>query len=106
MEHGVAKNTSRLHTLWMLPQRRRDLALPDLHGSSLTASEPASIYSGQKKHKRGMASTVACDCDAKDYTAEHIITSWPICHHPIGGRVLSDVNKSLASWLMKTCRAI
>ena len=58
-----------------------------------------------KTHKWGMVSTTACECGAKQ-TAEHVITFFPIYHHPNGACALSDVSKNLATWLMKTCLAI
>ena len=54
-------------------------------------------------HKWGMASTDACMCGAKEQTVEHIITSCPINYHPKGARALSDVGKSLETWLNETC---
>ena len=59
-----------------------------------------------KIHKWVMASMVACDYGAKDQTAEHVITSCPIYHHPNRARALSDVNKNLATWLMEIGLAI
>ena len=43
-------------------------------------------------YKWGMAYTAACECGAKEQTAENVIASCPIYHHPNG---LSDVNKNL-----------
>ena len=45
-------------------------------------------------HKWG---TAACEYGAKEQTAEHIITSCPIYHHPNRVRALSDVDKNLAT---------
>ena len=59
-----------------------------------------------EKHKWGMASTAAYECNAKEQTAEHVITSCSIYHHPNGSRVLSDIEKSLVTWLTKTCPTI
>ena len=61
-------------------------------------------------HKWGMASMTAWKCGAKEQTAEHIITSCPIYHHPNltyallvvkkpGG--LADGNMSIRAWLLK-----
>ena len=49
-------------------------------------------------HKWGMASTAACKCGAKEQTAEHVITSCPICHHPNGAHAFSDIDQSLVDW--------
>ena len=38
-----------IHLLGMLAQRHRELAFPDVHGSGLTAFEPALIYSARKR---------------------------------------------------------
>ena len=38
-----------IHLLKMLAQHHRDLALPDLHGSGLIASEPTLVYHAQKR---------------------------------------------------------
>ena len=57
-------------------------------------------------HKWGMAATSACKCGAKEQTAEQVITCCPIYHHPNGARALSDVHKSLVTWLKETCKAI
>ena len=48
-------------------------------------------------YKWVMASTVACECGAKEKKAEHVITSYPIYYHPNGICVLSGVDKSLAT---------
>ena len=62
----------------MLAEHYRELPLPDLHGSSLTASEPALIYSVQKlTHWRWLL------------RAEHVITLRPIYHHPNRARAPS-----------------
>ena len=50
--------------------------------------------------KGGMASTAACECGAKEQTAEYVMTSFPIYHHPNAARALSDVEKNLATWIM------
>ena len=78
----------------MLVQCHWNLALPDLHGSGLTASQPMFTQ---------IASTAACKCVAKEQTAEHVITFSPIYHHLNGAHAFSDVNKNLATWLMETC---
>ena len=57
-------------------------------------------------YKWGMASMAACKCRAKEQTAEHVITSCFIYHHPNIARALSDVDKNLVTWLMKTFPAI
>ena len=59
-----------------------------------------------ERHKWGMAFTAACECGGKEQAAEHVRTSCPIYHHPNGARALSDVNKNLTTWLLKTCLAI
>ena len=41
-------------------------------------------------------------CGTKKQTAEHIITSCPIYHHPNGARDFSDVDKNLAMYPMET----
>ena len=38
--------------------------------------------SRSKMHKWDMDSTAACECGVKEQTAEHVITSCPIYHHP------------------------
>ena len=48
----------------------------------------------------------ACECGAKEQTAEHEIIICPIYHHTNTARPLSDVDKSLGTWLMETCPAI
>ena len=48
-------------------------------------------------HKWDMAFTAACKCGAKEQTAEHVITSCPIYHHPNEACALSDVDKILAT---------
>ena len=57
-------------------------------------------------HKWFMASMAACECGAKGQTAQHIITSCCIYHHPNGAHAFSDVDKSLVTWLKETCSAI
>ena len=57
-------------------------------------------------HKWGMTSTAACECGTKEQTSEHVITTCPIYHYPNGVRVLSDIEKSLVTWLKETCPAI
>ena len=48
MGHGVVrKRLDFIHLLKMLAQHHRDLAFPDLHGSGLTPSKPAVVYSAQ-----------------------------------------------------------
>ena len=49
-----------------------------------------------KTHKWNIAPTAACECGTKEQTAEHVITSCPIYHHPNTFRALSNVAK-------KTC---
>ena len=39
-----------------------------------------------------MAPTAACECDTEEQTADHIITSGPIFHHPNRGIGLESVN--------------
>ena len=42
-----------------------------------------------------MASAAAsCECHAKQQTAEHVLTSCPVYHHPNEACGRSDVNKS------------
>ena len=55
--------------------------------------------------KSGMAFTAVCECGAKEQTAEHVLTSCPICHHPNAVRALLDVGKNLLTWVMETCPA-
>ena len=57
-------------------------------------------------HKWGMASTTSCECGAEEQTADHIVTSCPIYHHPNGIRGLLTVNESLARWLSDMCPVI
>ena len=57
-------------------------------------------------HKWGMAPTTVCESGAKEQTAEHVMLSCPIYHHPNGARVLSAVDKNLVPWLTDTCPAI
>ena len=52
-----------------------------------------------------MAPMAACDCDAKEQKVEHILTSFPIYHHPNEAHTFSDVKKKLVAWLMETCPA-
>ena len=79
MEHEVAEKISRLHTFikdviptpprisflitaWIMLDRLRT-------GDGLFRSET---------HKWGMALTTACECGAKELTAEHVVTSCTI----------------------------
>ena len=57
-------------------------------------------------HKWVMAFTAACECGAKEQTAEYVIIFCPIYHHRNGVRALSAVNKILVTWLTETCPAI
>ena len=59
-----------------------------------------------ERHKWGMASTAACESSAKEQTAEHVITSRTIYHHPNRAHALANVDKSLVTWLTETCLAI
>ena len=43
-------------------------------------------------HKWGMASTAACECGGKEQIAEHVITSFPLCHDLNGPRALLDLS--------------
>ena len=45
-------------------------------------------------------------CATKEQTVEHLITSFPLYLHPNGACALSDVDKSLMTWLKKTSLAI
>ena len=83
-------------------QRHRELAFRDLCGPTLTASEPALVYSAQKR-TNWLASMAAGKCKAKEQKAKYAITSWPICHYPNGACALSDADKSLATLLAETC---
>ena len=96
-----------IHLLKMSAQRPRELALANLHGSSLIASEPArwSIPLMNAQMGYGFYGGLRV-WRAKEQPAEHIITSCPIYHHPNGPRALSDVEKSLATRLIETCPAI
>ena len=47
-----------------------------------------------------MVSTAAFECGAKEQTAEYVMTSFRIYHHPNVARALSDVEKNLATWMM------
>ena len=51
----------------------------------------------------GMAPTAAGEGGAKEQTAENVITSCPIYHHPNGVCVFSAIEKSLVPWLTDTC---
>ena len=53
-------------------------------------------------YKWGIASTATRKCGTKKQTAEHLITSCPIYHHPNGTRDFLDVNKNLAMYPMET----
>ena len=89
----------------MLAQRHLELAFPDLHGSSLTASESALVIVvvvvvvvvvglfRLERHNWGLASTTACECDAKEDTAEHI-TPCLIYHHPNEFRATPNVSRA------------
>ena len=57
-------------------------------------------------HKWGMALTAACECRAKEQTAEHVITFFPIYGHSNGASVSLAVDKSLVPWLTVLCPAI
>ena len=48
-------------------------------------------------HKWGMAFTMACECGAKEKTAEHVIISCHIYYHPNGANAFSDVSKNLVT---------
>ena len=89
----------------MLSQSHRELAFPDLCGSSLTNLPTGVGLFHLEMQKWGMASTTASECGAKEQTAEKI-TSCPIYHHPSGARALLDVNKNLVTCLIETCPAI
>ena len=56
-------------------------------------------------HKRGMSSTAVCECGAKEQTADHVVASCSVYHHPNRARVLSDVDRSQMNWLKETCSA-
>ena len=57
-------------------------------------------------HKWDMAFTAACECDTKEQTAEHVITSYHIYHDTNVVRGFSNVDKSLVTWLKETYPAI
>ena len=57
-------------------------------------------------HKWVMDSTEGCECAAKKQTPEIVVTTCHIYHHLNEARDLSDVDKNLVTWLMKTCPAI
>ena len=88
----------------MLARRHRELAYPGLHGLNRLRTGVGLFR--LETYKCGMASTAACECSAKEQTAEYVITSLPIYHHPDKARAFSDVNKNLVTWLMETCPAI
>ena len=57
-------------------------------------------------HNWGMAPTAACKCGAKDQTAEHVITFFPIYHYLKGAHAFSAVGKSLVPWMTGTSLAM
>ena len=81
------------------------LVFPDLHGSGLIASELTLVYFVQKRENWSTALTASCECGSKDQTAENVITSCIIYHHSKRSWFLSDVDKNLTTWQMKTCPA-
>ena len=90
------ENAFRLHRLTFIKEFNSTpsgISFPRLHGSSLTASEPALVYSAQ----RGVASRAAFENDAKEQTAEQVITCFPIHHHPNGTCALLNVDKELVT---------
>ena len=48
----------------------------------------------------------AYECGAEEQTADHVVTSCPIYHHPNGARGLMADDENLANWLASTCPAI
>ena len=47
-----------------------------------------------ERHNWGLASTTTCECDAKEDTAEHIITPCLIYHHPNEFRANPNVSRA------------
>ena len=76
----------------MLAQRHRELAFPDLNEFRLNR---LGLFCSET-YKWDMASTAACECDEKEQTAEHVLTSCLIYHHPNGACVLPNVSRNLA----------
>ena len=56
-------------------------------------------------HKWGMAPSPACECGADEQTADHLIISCPIYHHPNGAGGLASDDMKLKDWLLNTCPA-
>ena len=44
-------------------------------------------------HRWGMAPIAACECGTEEQTADHIITSCPIYHHPSGTCALASIDE-------------
>ena len=107
MEHGVAGEQSRFHTVI------NSVSSPPL---VISFSKPVWVKLNRfridvglfcsETHKWGMASTAACECGAKKQTAEYVMTSCPIYHHPNRARAVLNVNKNLVTSLMETYLAI
>ena len=78
----------------MLVQGHRELALPELHGSSLTASEPVLVYSAQKRTNGVwlLRQHVNVAQRSKQLERELGITSCLIYHQPIRAHALSNVD--------------
>ena len=57
-------------------------------------------------HKWGMAAKATCECGAEEQTADHIISSCPIYHHPNGARGLVSIDESTEAWLADGCPSI
>ena len=101
------ENTSKLHIFIKdISATPQGISFPRLAGVKLNRLRTGVGLFHSETHKRGMASTVAWKCGAKEQAAEHIITSCPIYHHPNGALALSDVGKNLVTWLMETFPAI
>ena len=58
----------------------------------LNCFQTSIVLFSSEMHKWGMASMVACECGAKEQTADHVITSCPIYHHPNGAHALSQMS--------------
>ena len=86
----------------MLALRPRELAFPDLHGSSLNASESALFYSALKRTN----GVWLLGRPVNVIQSSRQLTSWPIYHHANRASSLSNVDKSLVTWLKKHVRPV
>ena len=73
----------------------------DRPGSGLTVGLLCSTV-----HRWGMAFTAARECGAEERTADHIITSCPIFHHPNKGIGLETYDEEIVAWLSNSCPSI